>query len=96
MRTTLKKLGLISSGILIGVLISLNLTALAAKLGVSELPVDDLRVFAEVFGRVKNDYVEPVEDSKLIHEALTGMLQGLDPHSAYMDKDAYKSFQERS
>lgn len=93
MRTTLKKLGLISSGILIGVLISLNLTALAAKLGVSELPVDDLRVFAEVFGRVKSDYVEPVEDKKLINEALTGMLQGLDPHSAYMDKDAYKDLQ---
>ena len=53
MRTTFKKLGLVTSGILIGVLISLNITALAAKLGVSELPVDDLRVFAEVFGKVK-------------------------------------------
>lgn len=93
MRTTFKKLGLITSGILIGVIISLNLTALAAKLGVSELPVDDLRVFAEVFGKVKSDYVEQVEDKKLINEALTGMLQGLDPHSAYMDKDAYKDLQ---
>ena len=93
MRATLKKFGLITSGILIGVLISLNLTALAAKLGVSELPVDDLRVFAEVFGKVKSDYVEPIEDKKLINEALTGMLQGLDPHSAYMDKDAYKDLQ---
>ncbi len=93
MRATFKKLGLISSGILIGVLISLNLSALAAKLGVSELPVDDLRVFAEVFGKVKSDYVEPVEDKKLINEALSGMLQGLDPHSAYMDKDAYKDLQ---
>ncbi|HSR01187.1 MAG TPA: peptidase S41, partial [Methylophilaceae bacterium] len=74
MRATFKKLGLISSGILIGVLISLNLSALAAKLGVSELPVDDLRVFAEVFGKVKSDYVEPVEDKKLINEALSGML----------------------
>lgn len=93
MRTTFKKLGLVTSGILIGVLISLNITALAAKLGVSELPVDDLRVFAEVFGKVKSDYVEPVEDKKLINEALSGMLQGLDPHSAYMDKDAYKDLQ---
>lgn len=93
MRTNLKKLGLIMSGIFIGVIISLNLTALAAKLGVSELPVDDLRVFAEVFGKVKSDYVEPIEDKKLISEALTGMLQGLDPHSAYMDKDAYKDLQ---
>jgi len=93
MRTTFQKFGLIFSGILVGILISLNLTALAAKLGVSELPVDDLRVFAEVFGKVKSDYVEPIEDKKLINQALTGMLQGLDPHSAYMDKDAYKDLQ---
>jgi carboxyl-terminal processing protease len=93
MRAIFGKFGLITTGILIGVLISLNLTALADKLGVSELPVDDLRVFAEVFGKVKSDYVEPVEDKKLINEALTGMLQGLDPHSAYMDKDAYKDLQ---
>ncbi len=93
MRAIFKKFGLITSGILIGLLISLNLTALAEKLGVSDLPVDDLRVFAEVFGKVKSDYVETVEDKKLIHEALTGMLQGLDPHSAYMDKDAYKDLQ---
>lgn len=93
MRATFEKFGLITSGILVGVLISLNVTALAAKLGVSELPVDDLRVFAEVFGKIKSDYVEPVEDKKLINEALTGMLQGLDPHSAFMDKDAYKDLQ---
>jgi len=93
MRATFQKFGLITSGILIGILISINLTALADKLGVSELPVDDLRVFAEVFGKVKSDYVETVEDKKLINQALTGMLQGLDPHSAYMDKDAYKDLQ---
>lgn len=93
MHAIFKKFGLITSGILIGLLISLNLTALADKLGVSELPVDDLRIFAEVFGKVKSDYVETVEDKKLIDEALTGMLQGLDPHSAYMDKDAYKDLQ---
>ncbi len=93
MSAIFKKLGLMTSGILIGILISLNFSVLAAKLGVSELPVDDLRVFAEVFGKVKSDYVEPVEDTKLINEALTGMLQGLDPHSAYMDKDAYKDLQ---
>jgi len=93
MGALIKKFGLMTSGILIGILISLNFTVLAAKLGVSELPVDDLRVFAEVFGKVKSDYVEPVEDKKLIDEALTGMLQGLDPHSAYMDKDAYKDLQ---
>ena len=93
MHAIFKKFGLITSGILIGLLISLNLTALAEKLGVSDLPVDDLRIFAEVFGKVKSDYVETVADKKLIDEALTGMLQGLDPHSAYMDKEAYKDMQ---
>ncbi len=93
MHVMFKKFSLIFSGILIGLLISLNISALAEKLGVSNLPVNDLRVFAEVFGKVKSDYVEAVEDKKLINEALTGMLQGLDPHSAYMDKDAYKDLQ---
>jgi carboxyl-terminal processing protease len=93
MHAIFKKFGLITSGVLIGLFISLNLTALAEKMGVSDLPVDDLRVFAEVFSKVKTDYVEEVEDKKLINEVLTGMLQGLDPHSAYMDKDAYKDLQ---
>ncbi|MEO1957096.1 MAG: peptidase S41, partial [Methylophilaceae bacterium] len=84
MHATFKKFGLVSLGILLGLLISLNLTALAEKLGAPDLPVDDLRVFAEVYGKVKSDYVELVADKKLIDEALKGMLKGLDPHSAYM------------
>ncbi len=93
MRSTFQKFGLIGSGVLIGVLISVNLSALAEKALTPELPIDDLRVFAEVFGKVKSDYVEPVEDKKLINEALTGMLAGLDPHSTFMDADAYKDLQ---
>ncbi len=49
--------------------------------------------FAEVFGKIKSDYVEPVEDKKLISEAISGMLTGLDPHSTYMDVDAFKDMQ---
>ena len=93
MRSTFQKFGLVGSGVLIGVLISLNLSALADKAMAPQLPIDDLRVFAEVFGKVKTDYVEPVEDKKLINEALTGMLAGLDPHSTFMDADAYKDLQ---
>jgi len=74
-------------------LISVNLSALADKTELPQLPIDDLRVFAEVFSKVKTDYVEPVEDKKLINEALTGMLAGLDPHSTFMDADAYKDLQ---
>ena len=57
------------------------------------LPVEELRAFTEVFGRVKSDYVEPVEDKKLINEAINGMLSGLDPHSSYLDAEAFKELQ---
>ena len=46
-----------------------------------------------MFGKIKSDYVEPVEDKKLINQAINGMLSGLDPHSAYMDADAFKDLQ---
>ncbi len=58
--------------------------------GEKTLPIDDLRVFAEVFGRIKQDYVEPVDDHKLLRDAIRGMLSGLDPHSAYLDEDEFK------
>ncbi|MGB5735117.1 MAG: S41 family peptidase [Thiohalocapsa sp.] len=57
------------------------------------LPLKDLRIFAEVFGRIKSDYVEPVDDRKLLSSAIRGMLGGLDPHSAYLDPDEYKDLQ---
>ena len=56
----------------------------------SGLPLEELRVFAEVFGRVKNDYVEPVDDRKLLKYAIEGMLSGLDPHSSYLDEEDYR------
>lgn len=56
----------------------------------SDLPLEELRVFAEVFGRIKNDYVEPVDDRKLLNYAIEGMLSGLDPHSAYLNEDDYR------
>ena len=49
----------------------------------SSLPLEDLRAFTEVFGRVKSDYVESVEDKELLEYAIKGMLSGLDPHSSY-------------
>lgn len=93
MRSSLEKIGLIGSGIVVGIMVSLNISAWAEKNLAPQLPIDDLRIFAEVFGKVKSDYVESVEDKKLINEALSGMLQGLDPHSTFMDADAYKDLQ---
>lgn len=54
------------------------------------LPLKDLRAFVEILQRVKNDYVEPVSDDKLLENAVRGMLSGLDPHSAYLDKEEYE------
>lgn len=58
-----------------------------------DLPLDDLRMFAEVFGRIKSDYVEPVDDHELLSSAIRGMLSGLDPHSTYLDPDEYRNLQ---
>jgi len=60
---------------------------------VEATPLDALRTFAEVFGRIKEDYVEPVEDRKLLEQAIRGMLSGLDPHSAYLSEDDFKDLQ---
>lgn len=57
------------------------------------LPLKELRVFAEVFGRIKSDYVEQVDDRELLSSAIRGMLGGLDPHSAYLDPDQYEDLQ---
>src|SRR5689334_8784479 len=94
MRNKFSQLGLIVVGVLIGVAISLNFSAVAQRdTGALPLPIEELRAFTEVFGRVKSDYVEPVEDKKLITEAINGMLTGLDPHSAYLDQEAFRELQ---
>jgi carboxyl-terminal processing protease len=52
-----------------------------------------LNLFAEVFERVRQDYVEPVQDDELVENAISGMLTSLDPHSSYMNSKNYKSMQ---
>jgi carboxyl-terminal processing protease len=90
----LEKAGLVGLGLVAGIAVSLHFAAVADKETVATpLPVEELRAFSEVFGRIKSDYVEPVTDKKLITEAITGMLNGLDPHSAYLDADAFKELQ---
>ncbi|WP_328190076.1 S41 family peptidase [Marinobacter sp. OP 3.4] len=58
------------------------------------LPLDDLRKFTEVFSRIKDAYVEDVSDQELLENAIKGMLSGLDPHSAYLEPDAYTELEE--
>ena len=57
------------------------------------IPVEEIRLFAEVFDRIKSAYVEPVTDKQLLEDAIRGMLSGLDPHSAYLDAKAFESLQ---
>ena len=87
------KIGLVFAGLIVGLMLSMTYSAVAEKMVKPQLPIEDLRAFAEVFGKIKSDYVEPVEDKKLISEAISGMLTGLDPHSTYMDVDAFKDMQ---
>jgi carboxyl-terminal processing protease len=94
MRKKFQTVGLLAIGAALGVAGSLHFSAVADRqTTMLQLPVDDLRLFSEVFGRIKSDYVEPVEDRKLLKEAINGMLTGLDPHSAFLDQEAYKDLQ---
>lgn len=88
-----KEYGLIGIGLVAGILVSLQFSAVADKDTELNLPVEELRAFTEVFGRIKSDYVEPVSDKTLITSAINGMVSGLDPHSAYLDADAFKDLQ---
>src|SRR5882672_10719123 len=92
MSSKLRNIGLIAVGAVAGVLISLNFQAIA-DLKSGPLPIEELRAFTDVFGAIKTNYVEPVEDKKLITEAINGMLTGLDPHSAYLDAEAFRELQ---
>ena len=58
------------------------------------LPLEDLRVFAESFKRIRSSYVDDITDQDLLILAIKGMLAELDPHSVYLDKEAIKNFEE--
>jgi carboxyl-terminal processing protease len=94
MKTKIKQASLVLVGVVAGILLSLNFSAVAQREPARfPLPVDELRSFAEVFGAIKTSYVEPVEDKKLITGAISGMLTDLDPHSAYLDQEAFRELQ---
>ncbi len=81
-------------GVVVGVSLSIGSGVMAERSGDAQmLPLDELRTFTDVFALVKNDYVEPVKDKTLLENAIRGMLAGLDPHSAYLDKDEFKELQ---
>ena len=93
MRERVKKAGWIGLGAVLGILLSLNLSVFAQRETKLPIPYEDLQLLSAVFGKIKSDYVEPVSDEKLIHEAINGMVRGLDPHSDFLDAEAYKELQ---
>ena len=89
----LKIAGWISVGALAGALTTVSLQTVARG-SLAPLPLEELQQLAAVFGMVKTDYVEPVDEKKLITDAISGMVASLDPHSQYFDKKSFKEFRE--
>src|SRR5690606_14472989 len=85
--------GWVAIGAVAGALTTVQLQAVARGT-LAPLPLEELQQLAAVFGMVKTDYVEPVDEKKLISEAISGMVASLDPHSQYFDKKAFREFRE--
>jgi carboxyl-terminal processing protease len=81
-------------GLIAGTALSLGSGVMAQRDKSANLPTDELRTFTEVFDRIKQNYVEEVDDKTLIENAIRGMVSGLDPHSTYMDEKTYRALQE--
>src|SRR5438046_4448409 len=89
----LKIAGWISVGALAGALTTVSLQTVARG-SLAPLPLEELQQMAAVFGMIKTDYVEAVDEHKLIQDAIAGMVSSLDPHSQYFDKKSFKEFRE--
>lgn len=89
----LKIAGWLALGAVAGALTTVQIQA-TARNTLAPLPLQELQQLAAVFGMVKTDYVEPVDDKKLITDAIAGMVASLDPHSQYYDKKSFKEFRE--
>ncbi len=89
----LKIAGWIAVGALAGAMTTVSLQTLARGT-LAPLPLEELQQLAAVFGMIKTDYVEAVDEKKLLTDAISGMVASLDPHSQYFDKKAFKEFRE--
>ena len=89
MNSRARSLLILISGAILGVSLALGHSVFAKREGAHELPLEELRAFTEVFGKIKEEYVEQIGDEQLLEDAVKGMLSGLDPHSAYLDTEAF-------
>jgi carboxyl-terminal processing protease len=80
-------------GLLLGLGLGVGQSVLADRASGQKVPLDDIRNFVEILERVKQEYVEPVDESALMQNAIRGMLSGLDPHSSYLDASEFKEMQ---
>jgi carboxyl-terminal processing protease len=94
MGSKLRHSALLTLGAVLGVAVTMQFSALAHKPVENGMPLDSLRQLAGVYGLIKSTYVEPVEDRKLMTHAMSGMVDALDPHSAYLDQKAYRELRE--
>src|SRR3546814_20915251 len=86
-----RSFGVVITGAIAGVLLSLGISAAAQR--DNPLPLKELQQFANVFAAIKNSYVEPMSDKELIDDAIKGLFLDLDPHSTYLDPEAFKEMQ---
>ncbi|NOZ36591.1 MAG: S41 family peptidase [Gammaproteobacteria bacterium] len=80
-------------GLIIGVSLAIGRGVLADREATATpgaLPLQTIRTLSEVFGKIKENYVEKVSDTELLENAIRGMLTGLDPHSTYLDAKAFE------
>ncbi len=68
----------------------------AQKAAAELLPLEDLQTFTNVFGQIRAKYVDEIDDRTLLRNAIKGMLEGLDPHSTYLDRDSFSELQEHT
>lgn len=88
MNLNTRSAGFVLAGALVGASLTLTQHVMGAR-DSNELPLDQMRAFTDVFSRIKNDYVEEVSDEELLEHAIRGMLNGLDPHSAYLNTEEF-------
>ena len=75
-------------GTLLGLSLAVGHSVYALKEN-EQIPFEDLQAFTEVFSKIQSDYVEEVDEKKLIEDAIRGMLNGLDPHSSFLDRTEF-------
>ena len=91
MNIVTRNLPMLMIGVVLGMFLTVGHGVFAEKK--SSLPLEDLRTFTEIFDKIKNDYVEPIDDKTLLENAIRGMLSGLDPHSSYLSPDDFRDLQ---